>query len=736
MSFLSGAFLLALPLLAVPVAIHLYRGRQRDVIFWGAMQFLATAATKGRRMERLEELALMALRLAAVAALVFALARPMIRSQWLSGGADQQLVLVLDNSLSMARTVNGESCVGRMKRQADELVDSLTGSAGVQILLAAGNEWATADSIVGDALGKQQLRAIVDGLEPTEGSADLLACLQAALHLESNDAVTSRRIVVFTDSQARSWQLDAEAAWRQVAGDRGAADPPTSLEVVECGTPGAPIENLAVTEVAAARNLIQPGGQIELSAEIQNTGDAASQAIHAEWLLGDKVVQEAPVGPLAPHAKTRITATLRLPSAGITTVACRIDGVDQVALDQTNSMVVEVADELPILVVHADDENSAGLAAPALFAAALGYKGDAAQAWHSVFRPEVIAPAELAARPLSAYRAVLINNPGALDRAALEALDTFVRSGGGLWLALGDHTDPEAFNRDFFADGDGLSPLPLDGLQVIAQADDAAATVHPPSREHPATAQLSNTTQLDVDDARLRQHWNFAARSAGQEEASVLLESGNGQPLVVENYVGQGRVLVQAFPLGVEWGNLPLLKAYVVMVHDWLDYVTAPTSARYNLSPGAPIVATAPAGRSGVTAQLVTPRERVIPLAASNASEPPVFRSSQTQLPGAYRVRFASSGKPAGEAPFQVAREAAESDLRVLTDSERAQLTATAGVRFGKAEPLETAAPESAPQLEPVWGWLLAALVALLAVELLVANLLARRRFGVEVTTS
>ncbi len=69
MSFLSAAYLLALPLIAVPIAIHLYRGRQRDVILWGAMQFLASAVTKGRRMERLEELLLMLLRLAAVAAL-------------------------------------------------------------------------------------------------------------------------------------------------------------------------------------------------------------------------------------------------------------------------------------------------------------------------------------------------------------------------------------------------------------------------------------------------------------------------------------------------------------------------------------------------------------------------------------------------------------------------------------------------------------------------------------------
>ena len=113
MSFLSAAFLLALPLVAVPVAIHLYRGRQRDVILWGAMQFLAAAVTKGRRMERLEELLLMALRFAAVAALVLALARPMVRSSWLGDTTDREVILVLDNSLSMSREVDGESAADR-----------------------------------------------------------------------------------------------------------------------------------------------------------------------------------------------------------------------------------------------------------------------------------------------------------------------------------------------------------------------------------------------------------------------------------------------------------------------------------------------------------------------------------------------------------------------------------------------------------------------------------------------
>ncbi len=277
MSFLSAAFLIALPLVAVPVAIHLYRGRQRDVILWGAMQFLAAAVTKGRRMERLEELLLMALRFAAVAALVLALARPMVRSSWLGNTTDGEVILVLDNSLSMSREAEGDSAGGKMREQALELVDSLSAADGVQVILASGSEWATAESIAADSAGRQRLRKIVEEAEPTLGSANLLACLQAAVHLQPENEPAGRRIVVFTDNQRSGWQTDAAGAWQQLKVDCDASVFPITIEVVDSGLDVAEVDNLAVTDVRAAKNLIRPGEQVELAADIVNTGDVPTE---------------------------------------------------------------------------------------------------------------------------------------------------------------------------------------------------------------------------------------------------------------------------------------------------------------------------------------------------------------------------------------------------------------------------------------------------------------------------
>ena len=95
--------MLALPLAAVPVLIHLYRGRQRDMVYWGAMQFLEKALTKGRSWERIEEILLMLLRTALVLALIFALARPLVSSTWWGSAGEREIVLLFDNSLSMSR---------------------------------------------------------------------------------------------------------------------------------------------------------------------------------------------------------------------------------------------------------------------------------------------------------------------------------------------------------------------------------------------------------------------------------------------------------------------------------------------------------------------------------------------------------------------------------------------------------------------------------------------------------
>ncbi|HEX2474339.1 MAG TPA: hypothetical protein VHK01_06330, partial [Lacipirellulaceae bacterium] len=138
----------------------------------------------------------------------------------------------------------------------------------------------------------------------------------------------------------------------------------------------------------------------------------------------------------------------------------------------------------------------------------------------------------------------------------------------------------------------------------------------------------------------------------------------------------------------------------------------------------------------GASATLVTPRGREIPLASLDADGSSVFRYTQTQLPGEYRVRFTKGGVPAGDVPFHVAFDASESTIEPLAEADRDKLLTQAGVQFAGANAPSVATRESAPRREPFWGILLAALVALLVGELLMSTWLARQRSGMAVSTS
>src|SRR5882757_8600181 len=103
MSFLQPWLLAALPLVALPVIIHLINQRRFQTIQWGAMMFLLAAQRMARGYSRLRQWLIMLFRMLAIAGLVFAVSRP-LASGWLglaAGGKADTTIVLVDRSPSM-----------------------------------------------------------------------------------------------------------------------------------------------------------------------------------------------------------------------------------------------------------------------------------------------------------------------------------------------------------------------------------------------------------------------------------------------------------------------------------------------------------------------------------------------------------------------------------------------------------------------------------------------------------
>ena len=77
MNFLQPWILYALPLMALPILIHLINRHRHRSVDWAAMMFLVSAKRMNKGMARLRYLLIMLLRMLAIAVLVFAVSRPL-----------------------------------------------------------------------------------------------------------------------------------------------------------------------------------------------------------------------------------------------------------------------------------------------------------------------------------------------------------------------------------------------------------------------------------------------------------------------------------------------------------------------------------------------------------------------------------------------------------------------------------------------------------------------------------
>ena len=127
MSLLHPEFLLALTALAVPIIIHLFNFRRFKRVVFPNVRFLKEVDLKTRSKNRLKHLLVLLSRLLAVAALVFAFARPFIPADDNDKAVKTRHVAVyVDNSFSM----NLENDSGNLLAQGINIADKIADSYG------------------------------------------------------------------------------------------------------------------------------------------------------------------------------------------------------------------------------------------------------------------------------------------------------------------------------------------------------------------------------------------------------------------------------------------------------------------------------------------------------------------------------------------------------------------------------------------------------------------------------
>ena len=205
MTFLQPTLLLALPLAALPVIIHLIHLYRRRQVKWAAMIFLLAAQRMNKGLSRLRQILILALRVLAVAAIIFVITRP-LAGGWLglTGGAPDSVLILLDRSASMEQQ---NLATGVSKRTAGlrNLTKAINDAVGTRSRLV----------LIDSALGKAEQIAKADALldlpqtEATDTAADIPALLQSALDYITTNKTGRTDIWLLSDLQQSDWDASS-----------------------------------------------------------------------------------------------------------------------------------------------------------------------------------------------------------------------------------------------------------------------------------------------------------------------------------------------------------------------------------------------------------------------------------------------------------------------------------------------------------------------------------------------
>jgi hypothetical protein len=77
-----------------------------------------------------------------------------------------------------------------------------------------------------------------------------------------------------------------------------------------------------------------------------------------------------------------------------------------------------------------------------------------------------------------------------LETRALENLEKFVASGGGLAIFLGPQTDERFVNEQFYQEGEGLFPLPLEQQDLMPPKQQNEPDINIEGTDHPVFREL------------------------------------------------------------------------------------------------------------------------------------------------------------------------------------------------------------------------------------------------------
>ncbi len=272
MTFLQPFILWGLPLILLPVLIHLINRMRHKPHAWAAMRFLVSATRSSVSNAKLRQFLILLFRVLAVAMLILFLSRPLAGGWigWALSPAPDAIVLILDRSASMEVQAPGGK--GTLRESA------------LNLLATAASEFQEASHLVliDSALKTPQeihnASLLRDNLltGPTDTSTDMPALLHNALDWILQNKAGTTEIWIASDLQKSNWHPE-DSRWATLTAQFSGLPQKVRFRLLSVGNDKARSTAISVREIIR-RQQGENMDQLQLVLDLQRRQAAAEKS--------------------------------------------------------------------------------------------------------------------------------------------------------------------------------------------------------------------------------------------------------------------------------------------------------------------------------------------------------------------------------------------------------------------------------------------------------------------------
>jgi hypothetical protein len=581
MSLLHAGLAAGAALAAVPVILHLFMRQTPKHVIFPALQLVRERQRRSRKRLRVKNWLLLLARMAVLALMALALARPTLYSQVPLGdqSVPTALGLVFDTSLSMKYKDKDKTRLEEAKERAREIVSKLPDSSQVFVV----------DSSEAGSTGLSPAAALkrIDELTIHPVSRPLNVAMGEVYEKVVAAEKPSRVVYVLTDLSTSAWEVGKAAEGLDKVEKIKKEKRGRMVTFVLRLTPQE-IRNVSVTSAEPPRSVVTQGEPVEIRSRVHfeamhSQEKAATRTVefYVDGVKKNEKIVEIPAGN---DVEVSFPAPPTIKEGELHRGEIVLKGApDPFEDDDRRYFTFKVRPPMKVLLVS-DRPIDAEFVADALDPQTFKADRNRTEEFQSRDRDA-----------LAAYSCIFLLNVARLDDRTWGTLSAYVHEGGGLVVGAGRLSDPDNYNRDLPGQ---LLPAQLEKVieprpsTIIGKVTDIT---------HPLFQKFGQDLDAKLHEVPVYRYWGLKPQAQPVEGARPLLMFADGAPALIERTIKgakNGRVLLWTTPLAYKphggqindpdvWNDFPVANwSFPVMMLLTVPYMGGVSSETLNYEAG------------------------------------------------------------------------------------------------------------------------------------------------------